>query len=574
MAGKTLCADCCGCVIAEDDFNRADSDNLGASWANDTPPVAAISGNEAVVDESAPQGIVRFLSAHPDGAAGEQAVTVRVKRSSDDPQARIALGINSTTGDYLLVAIDTSAGCVRLGLTDSAATIESLQTIPESDVGEWITVKACWFPGVYPTSVGILRARVEMPDGMVYGDQLEVIDSSPYGEFVGIGATGPTTPAWQVHFDDFVFAKARDPVDAKRCPDCNTPCLIAEDDFNRADSTDLGCKWEEISGVWQIVSQELTLVSGGPGIALCRVHHPQDKTHHYVTVDAYAASGKRPQVLLNATGDASSYHWAELSLSGSTLTLAIGKDGTTLDSAASTLAAEGFVEVIACYDGHKLTATANGSIVVADSDEVVDGTYAGLAGGSSGGERFETFEFWKHLSFTDPVDRACPNCVEPPVTCSDCCPTQQLPYELVVDIGTWTLTPDDTCSGVTPAFLCAGRGGEYVADNLGVGVVPSYCVWEFADSQHIPEQPNFIVRVTLFRDPADSLCQLEVRVSFSVHADFPCIANRAVAYRSAKFVECPTFPMTLALFSDVSAGGPTNSPCLGAPPASVTVDEP
>jgi len=47
---------------------------------------------------------------------------------------------------------------------------------------------------------------------------------------------------------------------------CCCGCLIGTDNFDRADSTDLGSKWSEVSGDWEISSNHLKMITEGPVI--------------------------------------------------------------------------------------------------------------------------------------------------------------------------------------------------------------------------------------------------------------------------------------------------------------------
>lgn len=53
----------------------------------------------------------------------------------------------------------------------------------------------------------------------------------------------------------------------RRCC-CDNNCYIFRDDFDRADSTDLGSDWEECSGDWEIVSEDLTTEDTGAVVVL------------------------------------------------------------------------------------------------------------------------------------------------------------------------------------------------------------------------------------------------------------------------------------------------------------------
>ena len=58
------------------------------------------------------------------------------------------------------------------------------------------------------------------------------------------------------------------------CPgcDCDRPCLIFGDDFDRPNNTDLGSNWEELVGDSSIVDGELVIPTGGK--VRCTVPHP------------------------------------------------------------------------------------------------------------------------------------------------------------------------------------------------------------------------------------------------------------------------------------------------------------
>lgn len=58
----------------------------------------------------------------------------------------------------------------------------------------------------------------------------------------------------------------------KRCCCGSRNCLLGEDDFNRADSTNVGSKWSEVSGGWEIQSNQLVCTSAG--ILATTICHP------------------------------------------------------------------------------------------------------------------------------------------------------------------------------------------------------------------------------------------------------------------------------------------------------------
>lgn len=406
---------CTNCIIATDDFNRADGDSLGANWS-EVSGDADISGDRLLWVTA---GIAIHQTAHPGGASAPSRVKVRCKHGVSTDYFRAILGWQDAS-NYLYVSVEPHAteGCIVLRLFKVVAgTPTELQQ--QQFVGdEWFTadfatLEACLVPAdtsSSPTVDGVFRAKFTLEGGKVYGTQYTGSDLAG-GTKVGLAGGNQGE-----QMDDFRFDWMGGPDQQEHvaCPDCNTPCLVESDNFNRGDTTSLGCKWNEVSGVWQIVSNELKMISGGPGAALCRVFHPQAKTHHHVTADLYVDTGLKPRVIVNSKGDASSYHWAELEWTDATdtLTIRIGKDGTTLATETSTLGAAGLVGIAVCYDGSVLTATANGETVFDTSTAVADGIYVGLSGNSTGGERFDNFIFQKHRSFTDPKDPNCPFCEE------------------------------------------------------------------------------------------------------------------------------------------------------------------
>ncbi len=108
----------------------------------------------------------------------------------------------------------------------------------------------------------------------------------------------------------------------RRCC-CNRPCVIAQDDFNRPDSENLGPQWDEVSGDWSIYNQaarELT----GDGQAVHKTPHRLPDESMVVSVDVpndypLLGTGAIVQLLLNVKygtgGSANSYHLAEYILS-------------------------------------------------------------------------------------------------------------------------------------------------------------------------------------------------------------------------------------------------------------------
>lgn len=580
MAGRATCPDCCGgCVIATDDFNRVDNDDLGPNWSEDGD--ADIDNEELLFSTGGT--VVMFQTDHPGGENAGRRVRVRFKmpagggnlvlygsRTDANNRVEAIVANNATCATILLVKYESG---VQTYLTPDG-TANTPQVIGAGLPDDaWHTFDVCLDPAAYPYVNGILRAKVTLSTGEVYGMEYE-------GSLAGSLKVGMQA-SQDVRVDDFNFAWMRDEDDPDhdRCPNCITPCAIESDSFHRADTTDLGCKWSENSGIWQIVSNELKMLSGGPGQVLCRVFHPGQKAHHYVTCSAYVDATAQPMILVNSKADGSSYHWARLSWNGgSTLTITIGKDGTTLDSVTTSLTAAGFVTVTVCYSGSVITATAGGASVYAISSAVSLGYYVGLAGNSSGGERFDDFVFKKHR---DPDNRSCPDCPEAAITGCDCCdPGMQPPRVLTIDLGAggWTKTSAVEVCGVD-IDVCEQVFGEYGLEYAG------NCCWEYHGP---PTWDSGIFMECYSADLAIFACLIDVdathckwRVNVILHTHDrgpPCDCDFwGEQFESAPFVtgdtgaDCRDINEILDFVAELFQAGGTASWCDGRLPSSINL---
>jgi len=74
------------------------------------------------------------------------------------------------------------------------------------------------------------------------------------------------------------------------CPDS---CSIAADDFNRPDSTDLGCWWRERSGNWSIYGNRLR-ESGNAGALVIAERPAPDMSFKLIAESPNVPAGARP----------------------------------------------------------------------------------------------------------------------------------------------------------------------------------------------------------------------------------------------------------------------------------------
>jgi hypothetical protein len=163
------------------------------------------------------------------------------------------------------------------------------------------------------------------------------------------------------------------------------------DDFNRADSTDLGSGWVEVSGDWSISSTRLSPGAAG-GVIILRAATAMATSDHYV------------QVTIAATSAASHGVWARGNSSGGlTSGYLFRNDGSTWDLFS---VVGGSFTVIGTYAvaaapndvaklqvvGSTITAYVNGILRVSVvNTAVTSGTSVGIRSESTSGIRFDDF---------------------------------------------------------------------------------------------------------------------------------------------------------------------------------------
>lgn len=92
------------------------------------------------------------------------------------------------------------------------------------------------------------------------------------------------------------------------CGCCNFTCLVAEDDFDRADSTNLGSGWTESAGDWSIASNEATVSTGGAVLlSTANIASPYYGVN-FITVQSDAAGTQA--LLIGGRVDANNYVYA------------------------------------------------------------------------------------------------------------------------------------------------------------------------------------------------------------------------------------------------------------------------
>lgn len=106
----------------------------------------------------------------------------------------------------------------------------------------------------------------------------------------------------------------------RRC--CCRSCTIGEDKFNRANENPVSGSWYEVSGNWEVNSNELNSLSDGPLITTLRQPAPARTGKGYnsrVVVDlVIPASGNRDYGIITAYRGSGDYSWIKLSYNGTT----------------------------------------------------------------------------------------------------------------------------------------------------------------------------------------------------------------------------------------------------------------
>lgn len=166
---------------------------------------------------------------------------------------------------------------------------------------------------------------------------------------------------------------------------------IFADDFNRADSSDLGPNWVEVSGDWAVTSNRLSPGSAG-GTIILRAAGPMDSPDHYAqfTIAATAAVSQGVWCRGNGSGGLSSgYLWRNDGTSW-TLFSVVGGSFTSIGSYTAAAAPGDTARVEAV--GSTIKGHVNGiqRVSVVDTN-VPSGTAVGIRSESSGAVGYDDF---------------------------------------------------------------------------------------------------------------------------------------------------------------------------------------
>lgn len=95
---------------------------------------------------------------------------------------------------------------------------------------------------------------------------------------------------------------------------CGDDCTFFTDDFNRADSSDLGSDWTEAAGNWEVASNIL-VPDGGSSLAVCTNTDVYDITpnNYRVLVEGFGDEGDKVRIVIDYVDD-DNYHFAEVTV--------------------------------------------------------------------------------------------------------------------------------------------------------------------------------------------------------------------------------------------------------------------
>ena len=161
------------------------------------------------------------------------------------------------------------------------------------------------------------------------------------------------------------------------------------DDFNRADSSNLGANWVEVSGDWSIVSNQLSPGAAG-GTIILRAAGAMDTSDHYAQVTIPATAAVSQGVWCRGNSNISQgYLWRNNGTSWD-LFQVVGGSFTVIGTYTAA-AAPGDVAKIQAV-GSTIKGYVNGIQRVSVTDTgVTTGTSVGIRGESSGSLRYDDF---------------------------------------------------------------------------------------------------------------------------------------------------------------------------------------
>lgn len=262
---------CCDCTYFSDTFTRANGASLGvAEW---TETDWTIASNKAATLTSNAYAIATKSSG--DGYGVVQ-VVFSGATLGDEIKLIIAY-LDDNNYVFALFKLSTSAGgCGSIKLYKRVAGVETQLGITrrvrsfENNTNH--TLILCRSGNTVTGSVASTTTV-----SALYDQLTETFTGEKAGFRTGSIGAGVTV-------DNYSFSRFGTSV-TSLCPTCSAAlsCTIFEDTFDRTDSSDVGCEWDEIVGNWSIVSNALS-VSTANAILTTEQTHPDGRLSYGLAV--------------------------------------------------------------------------------------------------------------------------------------------------------------------------------------------------------------------------------------------------------------------------------------------------
>lgn len=353
---------CCGaCDIFSDNFGTDDS---LSGWTQTTGSWSEPSG---YAQTSSSNAKLTCDTTHPD-AVPSHYVEVSMY-GADTDELRVHVG----TTHFAQVTIGDPNGC--LALYDGATLLTKIRVSAPATTAKTLKV---WY-GQTPVADGNdSQFAAQWDSGTILRYN---VTRAGNGVALGTGTVGST-----VRFDDFVYKKHYTSTDTS-CPKPDAPtCTIVTDDFTRADSSNIGCLWDEVSGGWSISGNKLRVATTS-AIAECQCLHPQDAGAISISVTFRSSAADKIRVYTDT--DANDY--AEADISGDTLKLF--KAGVECRSTSVTLNTSTDYTIVVTRAQNGISATIGTACVVCDQATPAAATYVGLGTGTTVGGNVDFDDF-------------------------------------------------------------------------------------------------------------------------------------------------------------------------------------
>ena len=199
------------------------------------------------------------------------------------------------------------------------------------------------------------------------------------------------------------------------CPECcASTCIIGRDAFDRADNTNLGSDWKEISPQWKI--DTFRLVEEGNTNARILWSAPNTESGRAnVSVTIYPTNGDKFRILVNSDSGATVYQYVEVEcLTGSVILTAGGESRTYTSPDGWDIEADPITFHCCLTDGILLCELTHLNFhgIVWDNTATVawpNRGYAGLMNGGSSELTWDNFAYDQHVH-DGPVNPPCDDC--------------------------------------------------------------------------------------------------------------------------------------------------------------------